>query len=233
MRRLVILGSTGSIGRSALDVVRSLPDRFQVVGLAAGRSSDDLLAQAGEHGVPLVALADPEAAERARAAPGGPEVLAGADAALELLDRCDPDVVLQGMVGAAALPTTLAALERGKLVALANKESLVMAGPLLLETARRHGADLIPVDSEHSAIFQCLRAGTVEEVERILLTTSGGALRDRPLDELASATATDALRHPTWKMGPRITIDSATMMNKALEVAERYLSSRRNRTGSR
>jgi len=219
MRRLLILGSTGSIGTSALDVVRSLGDRFEVVGLAAGRRHVKIAAQAREFAVDLIALADEKSAAMARAA-GVSEVLTGPDSALELLERTDPDVVLQGMVGAAALPSTLAALEQGRLVALANKESLVMAGPILMATAERHGATLVPVDSEHSAIYQCLRAGRAEEVERILLTTSGGAFRDRPLGELADATPTEALRHPTWSMGRRITVDSATMMNKALEIAE-------------
>jgi len=225
MRRVLVLGSTGSVGCNALDVMRGLPDRFQVVGLAARSSADHLLLQAAEFGVQHVALTDPVAAEKARAtsqaSAGGPApVYEGEDAVLELMAQVDCDVVLQATVGAAALRPTLAALELGRLVALANKESLVLAGPLLRETARRHGATLVPVDSEHSAIYQCLRAGKHEEVERILLTTSGGAFRDRPLDTLATARPEEALAHPTWKMGPRITVDSATMMNKALEVCE-------------
>ena len=224
MRRVLVLGSTGSIGTSALDVARTLRDRFEVVGLSARGSADALVAQAREHGVGTVALEDECAADRARAAAAREglslRVLGGPGCGLELLRTVPADVVVQATVGAAALGTTLAALESGALVALANKECLVMAGPLLMETARRAGATLVPVDSEHSAIFQCLRAGRGEEVERLILTTSGGAFRDRPLGEIARATPDEALRHPTWKMGPRITVDSATMMNKALEVAE-------------
>lgn len=223
-RRLLILGSTGSVGTSALDVAAALPDRFEVVGLAARSRAQDLVDQAARHGVGVVALQDPGAAARARdlaAQRGlGLEVLEADDPATALVERVEADVVLQATVGAAALPSTLAALGRGVLVALANKESLVMAGPLLMRTARAAGATLIPVDSEHSAVFQCLRSGRAEEVERILLTTSGGAFRNRPLEDLAHVGPDEALRHPTWKMGPRITVDSATMMNKALEVAE-------------
>jgi 1-deoxy-D-xylulose-5-phosphate reductoisomerase len=220
MRRLVVLGSTGSVGTSALDVVRTLSSDFRVVGLAASSSAEKLAEQARAFGVLHVAVADEVAGERARKLLPGAAVLTGRDAALELVRRVDCDVVLQATVGAAALATTLAAVEKGVLVALANKESLVMAGPLLAETAKRHGATVIPVDSEHSAIFQCLRTGRAEEVERIILTASGGAFRDRPLADLATVTPAEALRHPTWSMGPRITVDSATMMNKALEIGE-------------
>lgn len=220
MRRLVVLGSTGSVGTSALDVVRTLSSDFRVVGLAAGTSAEKLAAQAKAFGVQHVAVADEDAGERTRGLLPGATVSAGPDAALELLRRVECDVVLQATVGAAALSTTLAAIEKGVLVALANKESLVMAGPLLAETAKRRGATVVPVDSEHSAIFQCLRTGRAEEVERIILTASGGAFRDRPIEELAAATPAEALRHPTWSMGPRITVDSATMMNKALEIGE-------------
>jgi 1-deoxy-D-xylulose-5-phosphate reductoisomerase len=167
-----------------------------------------------------VALEDAAAGARAERLLPGVEVLCGPGAALELVRRVEADVILQATVGAAALATTFAAIERGRLVALANKEGLVMAGPLLRAAALKHGATVVPVDSEHSAVYQCLRAGRADEVERIILTASGGALRDRPLDELARVTPQEALRHPTWSMGPRITIDSATMMNKALEVGE-------------
>ena len=220
MRRLVVLGSTGSVGTSALDVVRTLSSDFKVVGLAASSSAEKLAEQALAFGVMNVALADEAAGERARKLLPGAAVLTGRDAALELLRRVECDVVLQATVGAAALATTLAAVEKGVLVALANKESLVMAGPLLAEKAKRHGATVVPVDSEHSAIFQCLRTGRAEEVERIILTASGGAFRDRPLEDLETVTPAEALRHPTWSMGPRITVDSATMMNKALEIGE-------------
>jgi 1-deoxy-D-xylulose-5-phosphate reductoisomerase len=224
VRRVLVLGSTGSVGANALDVARTLSDRFDVVGLSARTSVEALLTQAREHRVETIALEDEDAADRARALAAREglrvRVLGGDGASLELVRTVPADVVVQATVGAAALPSTLAALEAGRLVALANKEALVMAGALLLETARRSGATLVPVDSEHSAIWQCLRAGKAEEVERILLTTSGGAFRDRPLDELPHVRPDEALRHPTWKMGPRITVDSATMMNKALEVGE-------------
>lgn len=225
MRRVLLLGSTGSVGRSTLDVAASLPERFRIDALAANTSAEALVEQARRHGARIVSLEDAEAAERARGllAGTGIEVLGGPGSALELTRRAEVDVIVQATVGAAALETTLAALERGVVVGLANKESLVLAGPLLLETARAHGSTLVPVDSEHSAIFQCLRAGGADEVERILLTASGGSFRDRPLDTLADATPEEALQHPTWSMGPRITVDSATMMNKALEVAEAHV----------
>ncbi len=220
MRRVLVLGSTGSIGASALDLITTLRDRFQVVGLAACSSAEKLAEQAKAHGVTTIALEDDAAGKRARGLLRGVDVLSGPGSAIELLRRVPADVVLQATVGAAALATTFAALDHCRLLALANKECLVMAGPLLLEHAKARGVTVIPVDSEHSAIFQCLRAGRADEVERIVLTTSGGALRDRPLAELGRVTPEEALRHPTWKMGPRITIDSATMMNKALEIVE-------------
>jgi 1-deoxy-D-xylulose-5-phosphate reductoisomerase len=225
MRRVLLLGSTGSVGRSTLDVAASLPDRFRVDALAARSRAEALVDQARACGARTISLEDPEAAERARGlvAGSGIEVLGGPGAALELTRRADVDVIVQATVGAAALETTLAALERGVVVGLANKESLVVAGPLLLETTQRTGATLVPVDSEHSAIYQCLRSGRADEVERIYLTASGGSVRDRPLDTLADATPEEALNHPTWSMGPRITVDSATMMNKALEVVEAHV----------
>ncbi len=224
-RRVLLLGSTGSVGKSTLDVARSLPERFEVVALAARSSAVALAEQARTHGARIIALEDEAAAARARELLAGTdiEVLGGAGAALELVRRVDVDVIVQATVGAAALQTTLAALERGVVVGLANKESLVVAGPLLMDLAARHGSTVVPVDSEHSAIFQCLRSGRPSEVERIILTASGGSFRDRPLESLAAATPDEALRHPTWSMGPRITVDSATMMNKALEVAEAHV----------
>lgn len=224
MRSLLVLGSTGTIGVNTLDVAASLPDRFQVTGLAARSSAEKIVEQALSTGARYVALEDEAAGERARAllrdAGSEAQVIAGEDAGLELVHRLEADVVVQATVGAAALRGTLAALDRDCVVALANKEALVMAGPLLRERARRSGARLVPVDSEHSAIYQCLRAGRAEEVERLILTSSGGALRDVPLPALADVSPAQALRHPNWAMGPRITIDSATMMNKALEVCE-------------
>ncbi len=224
MRRVTVLGSTGSVGTGALDVARTLGDRFRVVALAARSNAEAIVRQAEETGAEAIALEDAAAAETARALAAKRlprlRVFGGDGAAAEIVRAIDADVIVQATVGAAALPSTIAALERGVVVALANKEGLVMAGPLLMETARRHGATLVPVDSEHSAIFQCLRSGRADEVERIILTTSGGAFRDRPLTDLPTVAPAEALKHPTWKMGPRITVDSATMMNKALEVAE-------------
>ncbi len=225
MRRVLVLGSTGSVGRSTLDVVEALPDRFRVAGLAAHGSAERIAEQARRHRVDVVALEDGAAAERARALLAGTStrVLGGPGAGLALVRSVEADVTLQATVGAAALDTTFAALETGGVLALANKECLVAAGALVLATAARHGTTVVPVDSEHSAVTQCLRAGRKDEVERILLTASGGAFRDRPLATLADATPDEALRHPTWSMGPRITVDSATMMNKALEVVEAHV----------
>jgi len=220
MRNLVVLGATGSVGTSALDVVRSQSGRFRVVGLAAQKNVEKLVEQATAHRVTTIAVEDEAAAERARKLLPSATVFGGPGASLALLRRVEADVVLQATVGAAALPTTLAAIEQGRLVALANKESLVMAGPLLVAAAKKSGATVVPVDSEHSAIFQCLRAGRAEEVERIILTASGGAFRDRPVADLPRVRPDEALVHPTWSMGPRITVDSATMMNKALEIGE-------------
>lgn len=225
MRSLLVLGSTGTIGVNTLDVAAGLPERFQVVALSARRSAAKIVEQAIATGARFVALEDESAADEARRAlvdAGHPDVrvFGGEGAGLRLVRECDADVIVQATVGAAALHGTLAALDTGRVVALANKEALVMAGPILLERARASGATLVPVDSEHSAIYQCLRAGRADEVERLILTSSGGALRDHPLPELATVTAEQALRHPNWAMGPRITIDSATMMNKALEVCE-------------
>lgn len=205
-RGVVILGSTGSIGTQALDVLRDRRDEYRVVGLAAGRNRELLDAQAAEFDVP---------ADLARSCAGDPDGLA------ELAAHPDADVVLNAVVGFAGLPATLAALEAGKRLALANKESLIAGGPVVAK-ARAAGGEIVPVDSEHSAIYQALRGGTMHEVGRILLTCSGGPFRGRGRDELASVTIADALAHPTWSMGPKITIDSSTLMNKGLEVIEAH-----------
>ncbi|MCZ7525215.1 MAG: 1-deoxy-D-xylulose-5-phosphate reductoisomerase [Acidimicrobiia bacterium] len=205
MRRVVILGSTGSIGTQALDVIRRHPDRYRVVGLAAGRNAEMLEAQARELGVP---------ADRARLGADGPEALA------ELAALPDADVVLNAIVGFAGLPATLAALEHGKRLALANKESLVAGGPVVARARARGGGEIVPVDSEHSAVHQALRGGRRTEVRRIVLTASGGPFRGRSREELHHVTVADALAHPTWNMGAKITIDSSTLMNKGLEVIE-------------
>jgi 1-deoxy-D-xylulose-5-phosphate reductoisomerase len=193
-----------------------------VAGLAARASADVLIEQWREFRPPVMAVVNPQAADAVRSALAGEDVkvLEGPEALEAMLDEDEVDVVLQGVAGAAGLASTAEAVARGIDVALANKESLVLAGPHLLAEAERTGSEILPVDSEHCAIAQALRAGRLDEVHRIFLTASGGALRDRPLDDLATATAEDALRHPTWSMGRRITIDSATLMNKALEVLE-------------
>ncbi len=222
MRSVLVFGSTGSIGKSTLAVIREHPGRFRVAGLAAHQRAADIVSQWREFRPPAIALVDRAAADEARRALHGEpvEVREGEEGLVSLLDSPGCDTVLAGIAGAAGLASTFEAVRRGKRVAIANKESLVMAGPLLLAEARRSGAEILPVDSEHCAVAQAMLAGRREEVRRVLLTASGGALRDRPLESLRDATAMDALRHPTWKMGVRITIDSATLMNKALEVVE-------------
>jgi 1-deoxy-D-xylulose-5-phosphate reductoisomerase len=224
MRRIVVLGSTGSIGVQALDVLaeaRGADEPLLLVGLAAGSSWDAVLGQASAFGVAHVHLGDLESSARAREA----ITRANADIQLaagvgELLDRTEPDLVLNAIVGFAGLEATLAALERGIDVALANKESLVAAGELCLSTAERTGASIIPVDSEHSALQQYLADSAPAEVESLVLTASGGPFRGRTRDELVDVTVAQALDHPTWAMGGKITIDSATLMNKGLELIE-------------
>jgi 1-deoxy-D-xylulose 5-phosphate reductoisomerase len=235
-REVVILGSTGSIGTQALDIVRRNPGLFRVVALAAGGGNPELLArQAAEFGVAAVAVASPAAAAEVQAAlrslPGrtgglspaahpGPQVLAGADAVCEVA-AWPCDVVLNGVTGAVGLQATLATLDAGRVLALANKESLIVGGPLV--TSRAKPGQIVPVDSEHSTIAQCLRAGRNSEVKRLVLTASGGPFRGWSRDQLAGVTPEQALAHPTWNMGPVITINSATLVNKGLEVIEAHL----------
>ncbi len=227
-RDVILLGSTGSIGTQALDVIVRNPERFRVVGLAAGGGNVALLAeQAIAFDVPVVGIADASAAhaleaELAALRPAGrlPEVLAGPEAASELAGRpCD--VVLNGMTGAVGLEPTLAALRAGHRLALANKESLIIGGPLV--TAAAAPGQIVPVDSEHSALAQCLVGGRPDEVRRLVLTASGGPFRGRTRAELADVTPAQAMAHPTWAMGPVITINSATLVNKGLEVIEAHL----------
>jgi 1-deoxy-D-xylulose-5-phosphate reductoisomerase len=221
MNSALVLGSTGSIGVQTLDVVRAHEKALRVSGLAAGRSWEALLAQVREFRPRWVALSDaPAAAALARELPAGVELFAGPDALAEIAARAEYDVAVHGVVGAAGLAPSVAVLERGKTLALANKESLVMAGAQLMQLARDRGGAILPVDSELSAIFQCLRGERIDRVRCVHLTASGGPLRDVPLAELAAATPEMALRHPNWSMGERITIGSATLMNKALEVIE-------------
>lgn len=221
-RSVLVLGSTGSIGRSALEVLRAHPDRFEVAGLAARGNAGLLAAQAREFRPRAAALLDPAAAAAAGEALAGTgiPVRAGLPGILSLFDDPGASTALVGVAGAAGLAVTAEAVRRGLRVALANKESLVMAGPALLAAAARTGAEILPVDSEHCAVAQAMLAGRRAEVRRVLLTASGGALRDRPLSFLPDARPEDALAHPTWSMGRRITVDSATLVNKALEVVE-------------
>jgi len=215
---VAILGSTGSIGTQALEVCAEDPTRVEVVALSARRSSDALLAQARRFSVPHLALAEPPPSPPTL--PAGAHLAIGEGAVLDLLDRAAPDLVLNAIVGAAGLPASRHTLERGIDLALANKESLVIAGDLLTALAAETGVRLIPVDSEHSALLQCLRAGRIEEVRRLVLTASGGPFRGRRREELERVTPEEALRHPTWRMGPKISVDSATLMNKGLEIIE-------------
>lgn len=223
-RSVVLLGSTGSIGTQALDVIDRFPERFEVAGLSAGGGNVELLvAQARAHHVPVVAVADEAAgaAVRERLDGTGTHVLTGADAAARVAAE-GADVVLNGITGSVGLGPTLAALGAGSTLALANKESLVVGGPLV-RAAQRRPDQLVPVDSEHSAIAQALRSGTHGEVRRLVLTASGGPFRGTTVDERKAATPAQALAHPTWSMGPVVTINSATMVNKGLELIEAHL----------
>lgn len=223
--RLIVLGSTGSIGTATLDVVEHLAAiggrSYTVVGLAAGANGARVAEQAARFGVRHVALADPAATH---ALPRGVEALTGPDAALQLVQSVarEGDMVMAAMVGVAGLAPTLAAIERGCDIALANKETLVAAGELVMPAVARRGVRLLPVDSEHSAILQCLRAGSPREVRRIVLTASGGPFRTWSAERTARATLAEALKHPTWTMGQKVTIDSASLMNKGLEVIEAH-----------
>jgi 1-deoxy-D-xylulose-5-phosphate reductoisomerase len=222
MKRLLILGSTGSIGTQALDVVARAGDEFELVGLSAGRDHDALVAQARAHGVRRVALSDADAAARAAEAWTGGEVLGGPEGLVRLVAESDADLVLNAIVGSAGLGPTIVALTEGIDVALANKESLVVGGELVTALAEATGAQLVPVDSEHSALHQLIAGERAGTVDRLVLTASGGPFRGRSRAELEDVTVEQALRHPTWAMGGKITIDSATLMNKGLEVIEAH-----------
>ncbi|WP_138465519.1 1-deoxy-D-xylulose-5-phosphate reductoisomerase [Poseidonocella sp. HB161398] len=221
MRRVSIFGATGSIGDSTLDLIRRDRDGYRVVALTGGGNIAKLARLAREFRPEIAVTAYPERLAELRAALEGSGVAAaaGSEALLEAADR-PADWIMSAIIGAAGLPPGLRALRHGTTLALANKESLVCAGPLLLETARRHGATILPVDSEHSAVFQALAGEGLDSVERVIITASGGAFRDWPLERLAEATLAEASSHPNWDMGQRITIDSASMFNKALELIE-------------
>ncbi len=225
-KRVLLLGSTGSIGDSTLQVVDNLSGRIRIAALAARYRWEKLLEQTIRYAPDSVALDDPQAAEDLRGALArrhlskSPKVYGGADGLVQLVRETEGEVVVGAISGAAGLPANIAALETGKDLALANKESLVLSGAILTSLARQHGRRILPVDSEHSAVFQSLLAGRREEIDSIILTASGGPFRRASLDQMQRATKADALRHPTWVMGAKITVDSATLMNKALEIIE-------------
>jgi 1-deoxy-D-xylulose-5-phosphate reductoisomerase len=221
MRRIAILGATGSIGTSALSVVDTHRDRLQIVGLAAGNNVPVFAEQVRKYAPRAVALASERGLAALRGLIDVPATAAsGADGLIAVATHPDVDILLCASSGTAALEAVLAAIECGKTIALANKEVLVMAGGLVMEAARRRGVPVLPVDSEHNAIHQCLHGRASRDVRRLILTASGGPFRGRSRDSLSQVTAADALKHPTWQMGQKITIDSATLMNKGLEVIE-------------
>src|SRR5262249_17506887 len=218
--RVVVLGSTGSIGTNTLDVARHLSGRIRVVGLSAHGSAELLVKQAHEFRPRFVCLTDPDANLDPTALPAGTQLFRGHAAVARMASAEDVDVVVTAIVGAAGLDGTLAAIRAGKTVAVANKETLVMAGPLVMALAAKHNVRLLPIDSEHSAIFQAIQGSPPGAVERIVLTGSGGPFRGKSRAELAHVSVEDALKHPTWRMGKKITVDSATLMNNALDVMQ-------------
>ncbi|MHC4551240.1 MAG: 1-deoxy-D-xylulose-5-phosphate reductoisomerase [Planctomycetota bacterium] len=221
-KKVAILGSTGSIGCNTLAVLEALAPAYEVVALSAHSRTDLLAEQAKQFNPAYVAITDETNHTDLKTALGGfsGQVLAGADSLVELAALDEVDIVVCAVVGAAGLPAALAAAKAGKTVAIANKEPLVIAGELLTTAAQDSGATILPIDSEHSAVFQAMLAGSTDEVQRIILTASGGPFRNATTEQMNNATVEQALNHPTWDMGPKITIDSATMMNKALEVIE-------------
>ncbi|MFZ4766478.1 MAG: 1-deoxy-D-xylulose-5-phosphate reductoisomerase [Roseimicrobium sp.] len=222
-RRVLILGSTGSIGTSALKVARDIPDRMEIVGLAAQRSVEALVSQVAETGVRQVCVTDAEAAKRAcELLPREVQVFAGASGLVELVQQSEADMVLVAIVGVAGLAPALEAIELGKDLAVASKEILVMAGEAVMSAAKRKGVQVLPVDSEHNAIFQCLEQRDPAHIRRLLLTASGGPFRKAAPEDLEHVTVEQALKHPTWTMGRKITIDSATLFNKGLEMIEAH-----------
>ena len=219
-KRVLILGSTGSIGTSALIVARQIPERMEIVGLAAGTRVDDLEDQAKEFGVNHLCLADESRYKELQKL--GRNIYSGANGLVEIVEATKPDLVLVAIVGVEGLAPTLAAIELGCDVAVASKEILVMAGEVVMNSARKKGVNILPVDSEHNAIFQCLEGhkGGSDEIRRLIVTASGGPFRTLPAEDLSEVKLEDALKHPTWEMGQKITIDSATLFNKGLEMIE-------------
>ncbi|SDW52411.1 1-deoxy-D-xylulose 5-phosphate reductoisomerase [Marininema mesophilum] len=221
MKRIVILGSTGSIGINTLEVIRQHPDRFNVVGLAAGSNVEEMIRQAEEFRPRIISMEEESAAETVRQGVSYPvEVVWGGEGLLVLASLKESDYVVSAIVGSRGLPPTLAAIQAGKTIGLANKESLVMGGSLVMEASRKAGVSILPIDSEHSALFQSMNGEPRERIRRILVTASGGSFRDWPRERLVTATKEEALQHPNWSMGAKVTIDSATLMNKGLEVIE-------------
>ncbi|TSA00831.1 MAG: 1-deoxy-D-xylulose-5-phosphate reductoisomerase [Nitrospiraceae bacterium] len=222
MKRIVILGSTGSIGTNTLDIIAKFPDTFRAVGLTAGTNVEKLEEQIRTFSPAAVAMADDAAAERLRARCKGlaTTILSGADGLRQVATMPEADLVISAIVGGAGLVPTLAAIKAGKFIALANKEPMVMAGRLMQDEARKHGVRIFPVDSEHSALFQSMEGHRAADILRLILTASGGPLWNMTKEQLRHVTVEQALKHPNWKMGDKITIDSATLMNKGLEVVE-------------
>ena len=224
MKKVIVLGSTGSIGTQASEVITRNSNILKPCALVAKSSGERLLEQCLMLGVKVACLVDLKSAEshRAEFEKSGIELLSGEDGLLRIINEADYDIALNSLVGFSGLLPTLQILSRGKTLALANKESLVAGGKLVMDTSKRSGAKIVPVDSEHSAIFQCLQGEDLKNVRRIILTASGGPFRDFPISELERVKVEDALKHPTWKMGPKVTIDSATLMNKGLEILEAH-----------
>ncbi|MBD1831962.1 1-deoxy-D-xylulose-5-phosphate reductoisomerase [Cyanobacteria bacterium FACHB-472] len=226
MKSIALLGSTGSIGTQTLDIVAQYPDQFRIVGLAAGRNVEMLAAQIRQFRPSIAAICEEEKLSELKEAIKdlGPQpvLLAGQAGVIEVARYNDAQIVVTGIVGCAGLLPTIAAIEAGKDIALANKETLIAGGPVVLPLVEKYGVKLLPADSEHSAIFQCLQGVKMGGLRRILLTASGGAFRDLPVEKLATVKVADALKHPNWSMGKKITIDSATLMNKGLEVIEAH-----------
>lgn len=221
MKNIVVLGSSGSIGQNALKVIARFPEEFNIFGLSVHQDIDTLLPQVRQFRPRVVCISDTaKAGDLKESLPGDTELLAGAEGLEVLASHPEVDIVVNAVVGFAGLRSTLAAAGAGKRIALANKESMVTGGELVDKIAAEGGAEIIPVDSEHSAIFQCLKAGSDKDVRRLILTSSGGPFRNYPADKFGDITVEQALNHPTWKMGRKITIDSATLMNKGLELIE-------------
>jgi 1-deoxy-D-xylulose-5-phosphate reductoisomerase len=222
MKKIVILGSTGSIGTNTLDIVSKFPGKFQAIGMTAGTNVDKLEEQVRTFGPAMVAMSDEAAAQQLRVRCKGlpTKVLGGAEGLVQIATMLKADLVISAIVGGAGLLPTLAAIKAGKSIALANKEPMVMAGRLMQEEARKANVRIFPVDSEHSALFQSMEGHRMVDIRRLILTASGGPLWDLTTEQMKDVTPEEALQHPNWKMGPKITIDSATLMNKGLEVVE-------------